>query len=464
MIPRTGSFRPKYVRRHSRTLLKSTTEHEVSPLIPHVDTFLNIYLPIEYFKQDIVKLCHDLKIPGWRLVTLEMANDLNLQRISGALTNSVYEVRAPAYVSKILKDERDVKGPGSRQPQNLLLRVYGRNVNLLIDRRKELAVVALLTSLNIGPRLFGTFANGRLEQFLNAKPLTRFDIRNSETSIQIAKRMRDLHDHVPLSDTTRLEGPEIWLSIEKWLIPALDRLGEMEEARTASAIDIFGAPAFVLKQAIHKYREWLDSQYNLENSTKLVFCHNDTQYGNILRLEPPKGSPLLQPQNEHRQLVVIDFEYSGANPRAVDIANHFCEWMSDYHHPTKSYYIWEERYPTPTEQHTFVRSYVEHGSQDLEETAMLEEEKELLLDVRNWRAAVSAFWGLWGIVQVPADEEKDVQDAYLHITDEYKLREGSPMPPDEADPAENYFNYLEYSKCKFKLFWKDLEELNVFKR
>lgn len=37
----------------------------------------------------------------------------------------------------------------------------------------------------------------------------------------------------------------------------------------------------------------------------------------------PTGSPLLQPVNEHRQLVVIDFEYASPNTRAYDIANHF---------------------------------------------------------------------------------------------------------------------------------------------
>jgi choline kinase len=29
------------------------------------------------------------------------------------------------------------------------------------------------------------------------------------------------------------------------------------------------------------------------------------------------------PQNEHRQLIVIDFEYSSPNLRGFDIANHF---------------------------------------------------------------------------------------------------------------------------------------------
>lgn len=49
-----------------------------------------------------------------------------------------------------------------------------------------------------------------------------------------------------------------------------------------------------------------------------MFCHNDTQYGNILKTDAG-------------EVVIIDFEYSNYNYRAFDIANHFCEWTADYH-------------------------------------------------------------------------------------------------------------------------------------
>jgi thiamine kinase-like enzyme len=38
----------------------------------------------------------------------------------------------------------------------------------------------------------------------------------------------------------------------------------------------------------------------------------------------PEGeSPLLLPANQHKQLVVIDFEYSNANLPGLEFANHF---------------------------------------------------------------------------------------------------------------------------------------------
>lgn len=40
-------------------------------------------------------------------------------------------------------------------------------------------------------------------------------------------------------------------------------------------------------------------------------------------MEPATQSPLLLPANEHKQLVVIDFEYSSANTPGFEFANHF---------------------------------------------------------------------------------------------------------------------------------------------
>lgn len=38
---------------------------------------------------------------------------------------------------------------------------------------------------------------------------------------------------------------------------------------------------------------------------------------------PTHQSPLLLPANEHKQLVVIDFEYASPNVRGLEFANHF---------------------------------------------------------------------------------------------------------------------------------------------
>jgi hypothetical protein len=43
----------------------------------------------------------------------------------------------------------------------------------VINRHDELAVIRMLSRLRAGPRMYGCFDNGRIEEFLsNARPLT----------------------------------------------------------------------------------------------------------------------------------------------------------------------------------------------------------------------------------------------------------------------------------------------------
>ena len=86
-----------------------------------------------------------------------------------------------------------------------------------------------------------------------------------------------------------------------------------------------------------------------------------TQYGNILRLLPSGSSPLLLPANEHRQLIVIDFEYAGANVPGLEFANHFSEWCYDYYDPDRPYALTHSLYPSIPEQERFIRAYITHG-------------------------------------------------------------------------------------------------------
>lgn len=66
--------------------------------------------------------------------------------------------------------------------------------------------------------------------------------------------------------------------------------------------------------------------------SRRVFSHNDTQYGNLLLVTPKTDDPREEEEIErqarreggaHRRLMVIDFEYAGANPRGFDIGAFF---------------------------------------------------------------------------------------------------------------------------------------------
>lgn len=49
-------------------------------------------------------------------------------------------------------------------------------------------------------------------------------------------------------------------------------------------------------------------------------------------MKPEGESPLLLPANQHKQLVVIDFEYSNANVPGLEFANHFVRYKCSVQH------------------------------------------------------------------------------------------------------------------------------------
>jgi len=42
------------------------------------------------FKCEVVRLTHTLRLKGWRRIPMERGADVDVQRLSGALTNAVY--------------------------------------------------------------------------------------------------------------------------------------------------------------------------------------------------------------------------------------------------------------------------------------------------------------------------------------------------------------------------------------
>jgi choline kinase len=242
------------------------------------------------FKSEILRLAHTLRLKGWRRIPLENGDDIDVERLSGALTNAVYVVSPP----KDLPLPSSTSGSGvvsSRRPSKLLLRIYGPQVEHLIDRENELGILRRLARKKIGPRLLGTFRNGRFEEFFDSTTLTSTDLRVPETSKQIAKRMRELHDGIELLEQERQDGPFVWRNWDKWVercelvIKYLDDQilsGKAGPARSKSEAWkarglICGVEWPVFREVIEKYRQFLMEHYGgaAEVRKQLVFAHND---------------------------------------------------------------------------------------------------------------------------------------------------------------------------------------------
>ncbi|KAF4587124.1 choline kinase [Ophiocordyceps camponoti-floridani] len=494
-VPRNTPKVSRLRRRGSSRLAASSDTDYVDgdAVVPACDAWLDNSRDRLTFNKDIIRITHTLRLKGWRRVPLDDGDAISVERLSGALTNAVYVVTPSPDLG--------------RAPSRILLRIYGPQVEHLIDRDNELKVLQRLARNKIGPRLLGTFKNGRFEHFFNAITLRPLDLREPETSRQIAKRMRELHAGIDVLPHEREAGPAVWRNWDQWLdnvskiVTHLDAQYEIRGSATPTTQAVglvLGVPWDQFRDAVSRYRVHLIGFYQGARAVKerLVFAHNDTQYGNILRLRPDdEKSPLLQAANKHKQLVVIDFEYAAANVAGLEFANHFTEWSYDYHDALAPYACTVDRYPSIDEQRRFIKAYVDHRPQlpssttdsnpssprDLLATqpssssvvdfvldarappggwGAVERDRdhrsdqrvrELLDETLLWRPANSAQWVAWGIVQaaVPglgADNEPLTED---------ELR------APEKGAAVDEFDYLAYAQDRALFFWGDVVRMGL---
>ncbi|CAO3616033.1 unnamed protein product [Cunninghamella blakesleeana] len=262
--------------------------------------------------------------------------------------------------------------------KTFVLRVYGVGCEVLLDRQKELEWLARLTPLKVGARLLGTFNNGRLEEYLPSKTLTNDCLHETNTSLQIAKLLARLHSIVqfypppPLSLSSSSSTLEVWSCIYKWF----NTLKVSDHFKKDNNFSIAG----ISLNEIKKCQQFLD-KLNQGNEA-IVFAHNDLQYGNILRL------------HSNNELVAVDFEYAGYNPRGYDIANHFIEWQYDYS-SEDSDLPKPHKAPTVQQQKAFLAAYLENHH--LKSSTTID---QLFYEVTCWTMACHLYWGLWAFVQV----------------------------------------------------------------
>lgn len=460
--------------------------------IPFVKETLDASLPSDYLKQDILNLIQSLKISKWynNKKIQPVAQDMNLVKISGAMTNAIFKVEYPKLPS-------------------LLLRIYGPNIDNIIDREYELQILARLSLKNIGPSLYGCFVNGRFEQFLeNSKTLTKDDIRNWKNSQRIARRMKELHVGVPLLSSERKNGSACWQKINQWLrtIEKVDQwVGDPKNIENSLLCENWSK----FMDIADRYHKWLISQeQGIEQVNKnLIFCHNDAQYGNLLFTAPVMNTPSLytapsstsltsqssslfpsssnvivddiinppkQEQSQDSKLVVIDFEYAGANPAAYDLANHLSEWMYDYNNAKAPHQCHADRYPDKEQVLNFLYSYVSHLRGGAKEP-IDEEVQRLYKSIIQWRPTVQLFWSLWAILQSGKLEKKEASTAitreeigpngkkYIIKTEPESPEEDFVENDDEPEAGVSIdtFDYMAYGRDKIAVFWGDLIGLGI---
>ncbi|KAM7002261.1 choline/ethanolamine kinase-like [Tautogolabrus adspersus] len=335
--------------------------------------------------------CRDFLSGSWKTIR---EDDFQIGIVSGGLSNLLYLCSLPDHVSSV-----------GEEPRRIFLRVYGAILQGVDSLVLESVMFAILAERTLGPKLYGIFPLGRLEQYLPNTRMRTDQLSDPAISAEIATKLARFHQmRMPFNKEP------------KWLFETIDKY--MDQVMKLS----FGREAHVKKY--NKLMK-LDLPAELESLRALlavtpspvVFCHNDLSEGNILMLE---GKERTSTDN----LMLIDFEYSSYNYRGFDFGNHFCEWMYDYTYNQWPFYkATPESYPTREQQLHFIRGYLAEQRQHCDipmDQPQIEE--DMIFEANRYALASHFLWGLWSIIQ--------------------------------AKISKIEFGYMDYAQCRFDAYYK----------
>ncbi|KAM9753006.1 choline/ethanolamine kinase [Menidia menidia] len=312
--------------------------------------------------------CRDFLSGSWKTIP---EREFQISIVSGGLSNLLYLCCLPDHVASV-----------GEEPRLVLLRVYGAILQGVDSLVLESVMFAILAERTLGPKLYGIFPEGRLEQYLPNTRMRTDQLSNPAISAEIATKLARFHNMImPFNKEP------------KWLFGTINRY--MDQVMKIN---------FVREAHVKKYRKLMKLNLPAEleslrallakTPSPIVFCHNDVQEGNILLLENKDHSST-------DKLMLIDFEYSSYNYRGFDFGNHFCEWTYDYTYNKWPFYkATPENYPTREQQLLFIRSYLGEQRRDADSTVdQTQIEEDLIIEANRFALASHFLWGLWSIIQ-----------------------------------------------------------------
>ena len=260
-------------------------------------------------------------VPSWNAI--QSPSDLEIKRLSG-LSNACFRVHIPAGKFEDIKE-----------PRTLLYRRFEQD---LTDKRIEQGIFDIKSQNGTGPKLhFQNFVY-RIEGFFEGRPLTIWEMRNKTIYRKYANMICDYNfspeAHELVNKYDKMDPNKLFFHqvLNQWA-PSL----ESKIDAIAKALTDAGQTAN-LRILMDLKSKFLFDGYK-EHFTKLIpevselfpiiLCHNDVLENNI-----------LLHHEDNTRVLLIDYEYSGWNPMAMDLANWVNETMMDNSYPAKNGIGW----------------------------------------------------------------------------------------------------------------------------
>lgn len=240
-------------------------------------------------------------------------------------------------------------------PKSLVFKKYGGNVfekgmdgKLKINSPLVQSLIFYEQSRRgWGPKLFGLFENGRVEEFVDSHTLTGAEAFTPEMIQDVSKAFARFHSHdLPINK----EPHDMLHFVIKQVDKSRAALAEWTKSEEAAKHDLSSFPIDELLnfpfEKEWRWIEWVRSKIK----QRIVFCALDNNYLNRLVRNKKPSDP-----NE-TQTLIIDYDTSAYSHRGFDIAGHFVCRLFDLSAEQKATKL---PFPNDEEKAQFISSYLE---------------------------------------------------------------------------------------------------------
>nr|XP_039267214.1 ethanolamine kinase 1-like [Styela clava] len=274
----------------------------------------------------------------------------------------------------------------------VLIRINGNKTEIFLDRDAEVKSFKTLHKAGCAPNLYCIFSNGLCYEYIPGNTVSREQVRDPKIYRLIAKEMARLHKIQPEIDCNG-NSPAVFRYCNKFL-----HLSFSENSPPGRSLNGYTGP---LEKELHEELNMLEEHLSKLGS-QLVYCHNDLLLNNIIY------------NDEKNSVHFIDFEYTGMNFQAYDIANHFCEFAgvddADF-----------SFYPDYNLQIDWIKEYLKHWNKGTEPSD--HDIKRLYVQVNKFALAAHFLWGTWSLTQAKYSSiEFDYLGYAQQRLDEYQKR------------------------------------------
>ncbi|CAA84300.2 Choline kinase B1 [Caenorhabditis elegans] len=202
---------------------------------------------------------------------------------------------------------------------------------------------AIFSERGLGPKLYGFFDGGRMEEFLPSRTLDSDCILDPEISRRVGAVYPKYHAiDVPVSKKRRC------FQVMRESLKEYQDLGGGDYEIKPTTVTYSEHPKKISMDDLYKEIDFMEKWTNELFEDTVVFCHNDLASSNILEL------------NSTKELVLIDWEFGSYNCRGFDLAMHLAETAADFRDSTPpGIRISEELTDNPPNLQGFCEAYVD---------------------------------------------------------------------------------------------------------